>query len=226
MYYINSLDNLTSFYLPNTYYTYGKDGIAAYGLQDTRTARISVRTMITTNDLDPKCWQITKVQEMAPQGLLKLSLKADDFDSLRDNVDLKICDYYTKTGDVEVESEKPTTEPTEKHDGQIIYQVMDDATGFLKDAEAPMQLNTAKTYYFKATDTGGKAFSSTWRVSFNGFADNDAMDSYVHLTMVNKNTVSVKISRTKKVDNQTLILSVSDTNGDYKAEIKLGVIYK
>ena len=66
--------------------------------------------MITNNDIHPNCWMISKVTEMNPQGILKLSIKQDEFDIHRDNIAERVCDYYLDDGDINTDSPETSGE--------------------------------------------------------------------------------------------------------------------
>lgn len=220
-YYLTGLDNLSSAYLPNTFYTYGEDGIKAFHLQDTRSVKIQLRFMITTNRIDPKCFMVTKIGEMNPKGILKLSIKADDYDSMRDNVDLMVCDYYTASGDTQVVLDGNSKTP--QHTSVITYQELD-ADGYLAGADMVSQVNIATAYYFKATTDDGTAPNFVWRIKVDGCADGDALQKLVYLTRVAGDTTMLKIAKSNKLNGKTIILSASDANGDYTSSIGLEVV--
>ena len=96
--YTSSLDNLTSAWLPDICYAYGED-MYSLNLSDTRSIMHEQRFMLTNNILDPKVYQVTKVIDLSPSGLIKLSIKQDELNQKVDNVQLRICNYYSDSGD-------------------------------------------------------------------------------------------------------------------------------
>ena len=224
MYYVNSLDNLTSFWLPNTHFIFGDQGIKDYKLEDTRLVYIQQRTMITLNAVHPNCYMVTKVLDMTPQGIIKLSLKQDDYDPSRDNVDLLLCDYFTDTGDI------TTTKPTGSDDPEkwsnIIYMEVDE-DGELAVSENPLEpFELGKTYYFSATFSDPEV-DAQWRIIFDDetYSEEDrfAIERLMVLRNIDTNTVSVKPSKSKKLPGLKFKLNVCDINGDYDSSIDVEV---
>ena len=93
--------------MPDIYYAYGNN-LYELGLDDNRTVMHEQRFMLSNNILDPKVYQVTKVTDLNPSGVIKYSIKQDELDNKRDNVELQICDYYTDSGDQKTETiQKP-----------------------------------------------------------------------------------------------------------------------
>lgn len=214
-YYTNGLDNLSATWLPDTHLAYGDDGISKYGIADTRSLAIQIRLMITNNDIHPNCWMISKVTQMNPQGILKLSIKQDEFDIHRDNVKERVCDYYSDGGDINVD---PVTDPVE-NESSIKYMVLDES-GYLTDSDMITTVNIGKTYYFATS----ASFSAQWRIAIDGKQQGDPLEKLVTISSVDDHTVSLRVSKTSKLYNQNIILSLSDSNGDHYSSIKLEVV--
>lgn len=179
--------------------------------------------MITTNAIDPKVWQVSKVQQVNPIGVLRLTIKQDNYNPHRDNADLLIADYYSHSGDPDP---APTVDgDTTEKVGKIIAQSLTE-DGYLKDeTDLPTTITTAMPYYFKAIDPQDEVwFDAVWRVKIDGFEEGNPLQKLVHLTKVSGDTVMLKIAKSSKIKGKTIVLSVTDKDQDYYSSIKLEVI--
>ena len=77
-------DDITSAWLPFT--------------DDTATIRYDYRFMVSNNKIHPRVFKTSKVEDTIPAGLLKLVFKQDFYNEDRDNIELRICDYYDEYG--------------------------------------------------------------------------------------------------------------------------------
>lgn len=74
------------------------------------------RFMLTNNIFDPKVYQVTKIIDLNPSGIIKLSIKQDELNNKTDNIQLRICDYYTESGDQKTETiQHPQMMKTNSH---------------------------------------------------------------------------------------------------------------
>lgn len=162
---------------------------------------------------------ISKVVEMRPQGVLKLSIKQDEYDVNRDNVDERVCDFYTDEGNVN--PQPPKSEESSEGTSSINYMEIDE-DGFLQKAQSIDKINVAKTYYF-AEDKTVSDFEAYWRIRIDGKELGDPLEKLVTLSEVDKYTVSLRLAKSSKLYGQTIVLSLTDENGDYYSSIKLEV---
>lgn len=219
-----NLDSLTSFWLPDTHYTYG-DKLEDYGLSDTRTITHMVRTMISNNDLFPNCFIVSKIIDVEPQGVIKLSMKLDQFDAKRDNVNLRICDYYNDSGDVMVD--QPEGSGDESLTSEIHYMAVN-SDGELEEAEAPDKLNVGETYYWSATFSAD-GIDAQWKIQLidldDQYSEKDriAIEKLMVLRQVNSTTVSLKPGKSNRIKGLAFNLIVSDANGDYESAVAVEV---
>lgn len=221
---VDSLDNITRAWLPDTYYLYGKQ-MAAYGLDDTRTITHQVRMMITNNILHPNCFMVSKVDAMAPQGLVKLTFKQDDFNEKRDNPELLICDYYNNEGDVVVkEPEAPTPALS-----STIRRMEIDANGELVESSDTSPLVIGATYYFDALFADGSSAQRQWRITLRDdggvYSDDEryALEKLMVIRDVSNTTISLRPGKSNKIKGLTYVLAVCDVYGNYASEIELEV---
>lgn len=223
-FYTTGLDNLTGTWLPNTYYVYG-DRLEEFELMDTRTIAIQTRTMITVNDINPNCYMVTKNVDMHPKGILKLSLKSDDFNPKRDNVELKVCDYYNDTGDVIVID--PPKDPDPETSSTIHYMVVDANNELDVDDSFPI-LEIGKTYYYNAefSDSG---VTAQWRVELideNGtYTEKErySLERLMVIRDISSTGISMRPGKSNRLKGLKFKLSVCDVDGNYESSIDLEV---
>jgi len=182
--------------------------------------------MITFNTVDPKCYQVTKVDDTTPRGMIKLTLKQDDFNEKRDSIDMMICDYFTEEGNIKVDV--PISEnPDEEHSSVISSYIVND-NGELEPGTDIKHLERGKVSYF-GVNFFAENINPEWKISFindNEFS-NDDVNYYVGLISVTEFddlVVAIKPAKAGSLVGKKFRLSVSDINGDYYSSIELEVI--
>lgn len=219
-----SLDNLTSAFIPDTYHVYG-DKLEELGLCDTRTIFYLQRFFMSNNSLEPKIYQVTKITDINPQGIIKLSIKQDDFNERRDNIELRICDYYTDEGDIRLD--EPTKDNTDITKTSEIKWMTVNKDGEL-DIGTETLLEIGQNYYFEVvfSDTG---IDPQWRIELvdeEGVYTEDEHLYYVglmKLTKFDKSVLALKPAKASSLKGKEFILSVSDFDGKYYSSIKVEV---
>lgn len=191
-----------------------------YELYDTRTLKIQVRLMITNNEIDPNCYMISKVLDMFPPGIIKISAKADDFNPERDNVELRVCDYYLQSGDIV----EPQHEPTDPETSSSIHSLGVNDAGELVVITDVWTLDIGTTYYYVAhVDSGVEC---EWRVELLGdYTETErlALEKLITLRPVNSTTTMLKTAKSNKIKGKTFRLSVCDKDGNYPSYLDLEV---
>lgn len=225
--YSTSLDNITNAWLPDTYLLYG-DKLSEFNLCDTRYLRHEHRFMLTHNKLDPKVYAITKVQDLVPQGVIKLTLKQDELDETRDNVDLMLCNYYNGSGEIVTKQESHVDDTAKS----FLWSAIVDENGVLqRNREQNRILHIAKNSYYNVEfflKNKLQDLNAEWRIDYNGTSDLSE-DEIKHLCdlivlrQIDKSTISVKPAKTNKLIGEKFILTVQDANGDYASSIELEV---
>lgn len=228
--YTASLDNLTSAWLPDTYSTYGNN-LFHLGLTDSRTLFYEQRFMITTNILQPKVYQTTKIVEVSPKGILKLSLKQDEYNAKRDNIDLMICDYYIDNGDILVdephliESDNPIRDLSTS---EITWMTVNDDGTYAAAALTDRKLQVGKSAYFQVQFSQPN-INPEWRVqlvNLNNSYSNDEIkywEGLMKITKFDNNMISLKPGKANTLKGKHFVLSVSDGKGDFFSSIELEV---
>lgn len=215
--YSTSLDNLSGCWIPDTHYIYS-DKLSELGLCDTRTIHYDQRFMITNNIINPKCYRVTKVVDMVPQGIIKLSIKQDDFDPNRDCPELMLCNYYEEEGMLNVDIDS-----TDTGENSIVFMTVDENFELVESSEEPL-LQIGKSSYFKSEIDSPNVIE--WDIHIVGDYSDDENDYYCNLikiTRFDNTTVSVKPSKAGSIIGKRFNLSVCDTNGDYYSSIELEV---
>ena len=217
-----SSDNLTSSWLPDTHLVYG-DKLEELGMCDTRTITHLQRFFFSNNDLDPKIYQITKITDLNPQGIIKLSIKQDELNEKRDNIELRVCDYYTDEGDILID--KPSVNITDNTKTSTINWMSVNENGELTEG-TESELQIGQTYYFevKFSDTN---IDPQWRIDIIGDyseKDKEKYIGYMKLTKFDATTLALKPAKASSLKGKKFILSVSDVNGEYSSSIEVEVI--
>ena len=219
--YSMSLDNLTSAFLPDTYHVYG-DKLEELGLADTRTVMYLQRFFMSNNDLEPKIYQVTKITDINPQGIIKLSIKQDELNEKRDNIELRICDYYTDEGDILID--KPDIDISDDTKTSTIeWMNINEQGELIEGTESQLQLG--QTYYFEVKFSD-ENIDPQWRIDLVGDyseKDREKYIGYMKLTKFDSTTLALKPAKASSLKGKKFILSVEDINGQYPSSIELEV---
>lgn len=225
--YSSALDNLTSAWIPDTYYTYGNN-IYELGLSDTRTIMHEQRFMLTNNILDPKVYQVTKVVDLNPSGIIKLSIKQDELNEKRDNIKLKICDYYNDSGESNVSFvkddsmtvvENPEIKWMQLNSEGELDEVLDDILKYL---------HIGQSSYFECIPSNVESHLN-WNIEFinveNHYSSEECshFEGLIKITALKNGVISVKPGRTKKLIGKHYLLSAEDRYGFIRSSIELEV---
>ena len=219
--YSMSTDNLTSSWLPDTHFVYG-DKLEELGMCDTRTIMHLQRFFFSNNDLDPKIYQVTKITDLNPQGIIKLSIKQDELNEKRDNIELHVCDYYSNEGDIRIDAPENLVADDGKT-SSIDWFTVDEYGELIKATSSKLELGT--TYYFGVTfsDDG---IDPQWRIELVGDYSDEDKEYYtglMKLTKFDNIILALKPAKASSLKEKEFDLWVSDINGDYESYIRLGV---
>ena len=219
--YSMSLDNLTSAFLPDTYHVYG-DKLEELGLADTRTVMYLQRFFMSNNDLEPKIYQVTKITDINPQGIIKLSIKQDELNEKRDNIELHVCDYYTDEGDILIN--KPDVDTSyDTKTSTIKWMTVDEQGELVEGTESKLQIG--QIYYFEVKFSDAN-IDPQWRIDLVGDyseKDKEKYIGYMKLTKFDYSTLALKPAKASSLKGKKFILSVEDINGQYPSSIELEV---
>lgn len=215
-----------------------------YGLDDTRYFVHDLRVMLTTNEINPKCYKVTKINELAPKGIFKCIVKQDEFDEKKDNVELMVCNYYDEDGDVITDPIVPDTPDISKTstiywgkytDGKI--NKIDTSISSL----IPDGLHIGETSYFISEFSDNKPTSVEWRVEYVDVTPADTTlkqerkDYYCGLLKINDfgendvnetkiSSISIRPNKVKSLIGKKFRIVVQNHDGQYNSSIEAEVI--
>lgn len=221
-------DQIINGWLPNTMYVYG-DKLKEYHLDDTQLLRHDQRFMITTNYEDPLVYEVTKINEMNPKGILKLTFKQDEFNKSRDSAELLLCDYYTDSGVIKTDAPEPKTDPMKT--STIEYMVLDTDGNFVISTTPPL-LHRGDIAYFKLYSS--QEITPDWRVELTYCPTKDINDmtetqinyynNLLKLVTLDEDDLQVKVAKAKSIIGCKYKLAVMDQDGHYYSTIDIEVI--
>lgn len=208
--------------MPDTHFVYG-DNLEELGLDDNRYITYDMRFMITNNVIDPKVYQITKIIDTAPQGVIKYSYKQDEYDSVRDNRELRICNYYNDSGESLV-SQYVSSEPDIEKTSEIHCMIIDEDGELAVSQEENLVLHINDYSYFEVSFSDVEV-KPKWHIELvnDGTLNDEYYEGLLQLDEPFKNVISIRPSRAKSLIGKKFILSVSDINGEYYSSIELEV---
>lgn len=182
--------------------------------------------MITTNKLQPKVYQVTKIIELTPPGLFKYSIKQDEYNSWKDNVDLLICDYFQDTGDEPVDTIKETVNSS----NNIIRWMYLDENGqldYFKD-KSDLYLYKGISSYFEFIPKIPNS-EVKWDITLvndnNEYTEND-IRYYVglmKLTKFSNESISIKPGKANSLIGKKFTLTATDCSHNEYSSIELEV---
>ena len=183
--------------------------------------------MITNNIINPKIYECTKVVDMSPQGILKITLKQDELDLNRDNVELLICDYFDDSGEIRVD--EPEEQSSDKRTS-VIKRMWVDQNGELieNDGSYPVLLYLGKASYY-TVEFSKNGVQPDWRLEMideNDEFTEDEKDYYNKLLVITKyddTTIAVKPGKAYSLLGKKFLLTVQDHQGYYKSSLELEV---
>ena len=184
-----------------------------FGLSDVRTITIQTRMMISLNAINPNCFMVSKIADMNPKGLLKLTFKQDDYNKKRDDSILMICDYYDDSGDITIDAPTPIESETKR--SQIL---VDDV------AVEKVELHTGATTYF-SVEFSDEGIDAQWKISLVGDdANKEEIEKLMVMNQINAALISIRPGKSTKVKGRKFTLSVYNADGDYYSSIELEVV--
>ena len=242
--YTTQLDNVTSGWIPDTHYLYGSEGLKRFNLCDTRYMAHEQRFVMSHNAINPKVYEITKVVDLNPMGIINLTLKQDEWDEKRDNRELLVCNYYDDTGETKIII--PEAEPQDTTLTSYIYTAHINENGelekdYVDQEERDSNYNKLRingTYYFVAeyytgvvggvliTDPDKK---SEWKLELKDTdgltnAEIKHLDGLMIMEKIDDNIISIHPKKAFTLIGHSFVLTVTDLTGESCSTIELEVI--
>lgn len=241
--YTTGLDNITNGWVPDTHYLYGDEGLKKYDLCDTRYMAHEQRFVMSHNVINPKVYEITKVVDLNPMGIINLTLKQDEWDEKRDNRELLVCNYYDDTGETKIII--PEAEPQDTTLTSYIYTAHINENGelekdYVDQEERDSNYNKLRingTYYFVAeyytgvvggvliTDPDKK---SEWKLELKDTdgltnAEIKHLDGLMIMEKIDDNIISIHPKKAFTLIGHSFVLTVTDLTGESCSTIELEV---
>lgn len=220
-----SLDNIINAWLPDTNLLFGNK-IVDYNLCDTRYLTHELRFMLTNNTINPNVYEVTKVTDLSPQGIIKLTLKQDEYDQVRDNIDLILCDYFDDSGEIKIKEQNNN----EQHGQTSIISWMfvnNDGELVKNDGSYSEELHIGKISYF-SVEFSDENINPEWRTHLIGDEYSDDERKYYErllvLTKYDSQILAIKPGKASSLVGKKFKLVVQDELGSYRSEIELEVL--
>lgn len=181
------------------------------------------RFFLSNNMIDPKIYQVTKITDLTPQGIIKISIKQDELNEKRDNVELGICDYYTNSGNAQPEPLSEINYINEKSIIHWMYINENDELDFLTDINQ-QTIQIGKASYFYA-EFPSNIDVTEWRLKLidDTIEDKEYYEQLIKLNKYDDFTLYLKPGKAKSLIGKRFELSVSGFNGEYRSSIILEV---
>ena len=177
-----------------------------------------MRMMITHNKINPKVYEISKVDDTTPAGIEIVTLKQVLFDPKRDNVDLMVCDYYADTGDVIIGPQADVEDPSIT--GEIIFLSVN-SDGELEPCDPPLGLDIGQMYYLSATSPE-EELHMQWKVTLIGdYADKERveLERLMVVRTVDDTTISLKPGKSNRLKGLSFKITACDIDESYESTI-------
>ena len=148
-----------------------------------------MRFMLSDNEIHPKVYKVTKVEDTFPLGAIKLTLVQDHFNEAVDNVELKVCDFFNN-------AIKPIVKEPPSYNVEIKYN---GTSPVLHKSGSARILTVIITDESGNTVTGDESISSDWKfyIGDTEYPEAELTDFKVtHFENAKKISVSAKQSAT------------------------------
>lgn len=205
-----SVENQTQFFVPTN--------------DITRTIDYDVRFMITDNPLHPKTYEISKVEDTFPLGLLKLTLVQDHYNShtdvctVLDNdentpIELKdgkvhmICNYY-----------KSGLPP-------IVNEEKEESKWYLSTVGKKLYINSTAQVIYALNDDNSNDFDNIWNIELDNVSYTfDDLENYFEFVKDESNNSLIVKAINKVVAGYILKISIGSKTGDFYDFVEMEVV--
>lgn len=208
--YTTSVENQTSFFVPT-------NDIA-------RTIDYDVRFMITDNPLHPKTYEISKVEDTFPLGLLKLTLVQDHY-----NMHTDICKILDDDEDAPIELKDGKIHMicnyTKSGLPPIVNEEKIESKWYLSKVGKKLYINSTAQVIYALNDDDATDFDNVWNIELDGesYTFDDLIDYFELIKDETNNSLTVKAIN-KVLAGYILKISIGSKTGLYYDSVEMEVI--
>lgn len=195
-------------------------------MDDTRTINYEQRFFMSNNTLHPKVYQVTKIIDVTPQGIIKLSIKQDELNEKRDNLELMVCDYYTNMGESQVEDNNPIhPDVSVPYDIYQLYINQDGELDYSGVVEKTSLYLGQSAYFGIRPDAQVKDLE--WQIRLQDDAvpikEKEYYEGLIKINRFDTCTISIKPGKAHSLIGRKFILSISDHDLNQYSSVELEV---
>ena len=161
----------------------------------TKTLQYRKRMLISVNQDNPIAWEVSKVEDTYPPGVIYVTMTQDMFDPVKDNKELMVADYY----------ETPVEPLKDKDSVDIITQIKYSGQPQVKVGGG------YKTFSYEVVDN-----VYTWRVS--GLEENQ------YTIIQQNNKLKIKVVNDYSLVGSVITLSLLDKDNAVVSTLEVGVV--
>ena len=208
--YTTSVENQTSFFVPT-------NDIA-------RTIDYDVRFMITDNPLHPKTYEISKVEDTFPLGLLKLTLVQDHY-----NMHTDICKILDDDEDAPIELKDGKIHMicnyTRSGLPPIVNEEKIESKWYLSKVGEKLYINSTAQVIYALNDDGATDFDNVWNLALDGesYSFEDLVDYFEFIKDETNNSLTIKAIN-KVLAGYILKISIGNKTGLYYDSVEMEVV--
>jgi len=179
---------------------------------------------MSNNTLDPKIYEVTKIKDINPQGIIKLSIKQDELNEKRDNIELRACDYYNDEGDIQID--KPIVETPDNTKSSTITRMLRNDDGELEEDFTQDKLQIGQAYFFVADFYNGEdivEIDAQWRIELvnkDDFNEEEIsrLTTLMKITKIDSSTIAIQPAKSSALKGLEFNLAVTDIDGEYESD--------
>lgn len=211
-------DNIISAIVPDIFIVYGKH-YADLDLYDSRTIKQETRFMLTNNSYNPSVYMVSKVNNVTPIGLIQVTLKQTELDNQRDNIELRICNYYDDSRHVIVDV--PKTELTTE-----TFMLVGDSVDTLSKYDNTLSIPIGGSKYISVNQQVDY-YCLDWKVVLHDESKDNVHPDEYYEKMIKIENIQVgaylKVAKARSLIGKKFTISVSDINSTFYASLELEV---
>ena len=130
-----------------------------------------MRMLISDNQINPIAWEVSKVEDLQPQGVTYVTFKQDTFNPSKDNKELMLADYYSS-------SIMPTPIPDEKEEPELKIKFSNSAT---------VKVGGSYKIFTAISDDEFSSDDILWRI--------ENLDENEYSSILSNKSIKIKISK-------------------------------